>query len=65
MGELDDKIASSNLDFQLDYPEEKIARIIESLELHHIDGEDYSKKGKGAVVWRSTFDKFLTIRQMY
>ncbi len=45
---------------EIDYPEEKIGRIIESLELHHVDGEDYSKKGKGAVVWRSVFDKFLT-----
>ncbi|MFX1572381.1 MAG: NAD(P)/FAD-dependent oxidoreductase [Promethearchaeota archaeon] len=45
---------------EIDYPEEKISRIIESLELHHVDGEDYSKKGKGAVIWRSTFDKFLT-----
>ncbi len=45
---------------EVDYPEEKIARVIESLELHHVDGESYSKKGKGAVVWRNTFDKFLT-----
>ena len=45
---------------EIDYPEEKISRVIESLELHHIDGENYSKKGKGAVVWRSEFDKFLT-----
>lgn len=45
---------------EIDYPEDKIARIIETLELHHVDGETYSKKGKGAVVWRSTFDKFLT-----
>ena len=45
---------------EINYPEEKIGRIIESLELHHVDGETYSKKGKGAVVWRSTFDKFLT-----
>ncbi|NVM44359.1 MAG: NAD(P)/FAD-dependent oxidoreductase [Candidatus Lokiarchaeota archaeon] len=45
---------------EIDYPEEKIARVIESLELHHVDGETYSKKGKGGVVWRSTFDKFLT-----
>ena len=45
---------------EIDYPEEKIGRVIESLELHHVDGETYSKKGKGAVVWRSTFDKFLT-----
>ncbi|KKN20585.1 hypothetical protein LCGC14_0933980 [marine sediment metagenome] len=45
---------------KINYPEEKITRVIESLELHHIDGEDFSKKGKGALVWRSTFDKFLT-----
>ena len=45
---------------EIDYPEDKIARIIESLELHHVDGENYSKKGKGAVVWRGIFDKFLT-----
>lgn len=44
---------------EVNLPDEKIARVIESLELHHVDGEDYSKKGKGAVVWRSTFDKFL------
>jgi len=45
---------------EIDYPEEKISRIIESLELHHTDGEIFSKKGKGAVIWRSVFDKFLT-----
>jgi geranylgeranyl reductase family protein len=45
---------------EIDYPEEKISRIIESLELHHIDGETFSKKGKGAVVWRSEFDKYIT-----
>jgi len=45
---------------EINYPEDKIGRVIESLELHHVDGETYSKKGKGAVVWRSTFDKFLT-----
>ena len=45
---------------EVDYPEDKIARVIESLELHHVDGEDYSKKGKGAVIWRSVFDKYLT-----
>jgi len=31
---------------EVDYPEDKIARVIESLELHHVEGEDYSKKGK-------------------
>lgn len=45
---------------EIDYPEEKIERVIETLELHHTDGNTYSKKGKGAVIWRSTFDKFLT-----
>ncbi len=45
---------------EIDYPEEKISRIIESLELHHTDGEVFSKKGKGAVIWRNVFDKFLT-----
>src|SRR5665648_908814 len=44
---------------EVDYPEDKIARVIESLELHHVDGENYSKKGKGAVIWRSVFDKYL------
>ncbi|MHA1995798.1 MAG: NAD(P)/FAD-dependent oxidoreductase [Candidatus Hodarchaeales archaeon] len=44
----------------LDYPEEKIERVIDTLELHHVDGENYSKKGTGAVVWRSVFDKYLT-----
>ncbi len=45
---------------EVDYPEDKIARVIESLELHHVDGDNYSKKGKGAVIWRSVFDKYLT-----
>ncbi len=45
---------------EIDYPEDKISRVIESLELHHVDGDHFSKKGKGAVIWRSTFDKFLT-----
>ncbi|MFX1394528.1 MAG: NAD(P)/FAD-dependent oxidoreductase [Promethearchaeota archaeon] len=45
---------------EVNYPEEKIERVIESLELHHIDGENFSKKGKGAVIWRNVFDKFLT-----
>ena len=46
----------------LDYPETKIERIIDTLELHHVDGENYSKKGEGAVVWRSVFDNYLTDR---
>jgi geranylgeranyl reductase family protein len=45
---------------EIDYPENKIARVIESLELHHVDGDTFSKKGKGGVVWRATFDKYLT-----
>lgn len=45
---------------ELNYPEEKISRIVESLELHHTDGEIYSKKGKGAVVCRKNFDKYLS-----
>jgi geranylgeranyl reductase family protein len=45
---------------EIDYPEDKIGRIIESLELHHVDGYDFSKKGKGAIIWRSIFDKFLS-----
>jgi len=45
---------------EIDYPEDKISRVIESLELHHVDGENFSKKGKGGEVWRSTFDKHLT-----
>ncbi len=45
---------------EIDYPENMIGRIIESLELHHVDGYDFSKKGKGAVIWRSVFDKFLS-----
>ncbi|MHA1292339.1 MAG: geranylgeranyl reductase family protein [Promethearchaeota archaeon] len=44
---------------EIDYPESKISRVIETLELHHVDGEIFSKKGKGAVIWRNTFDKFL------
>ena len=45
---------------EIDYPEEKISRKFESLELHHVDGERYSKKGKGVTIWRNTFDKFLS-----
>jgi flavin-dependent dehydrogenase len=33
--------------------------VIESLNLHHVDGEEYHKDGKGAVVWRATFDKYI------
>ncbi len=44
---------------EINYPEDKIARFVESLEHHHIDGEQYSQKGKGAVVWRNIFDKYL------
>ncbi|MHA2202767.1 MAG: NAD(P)/FAD-dependent oxidoreductase [Candidatus Hodarchaeales archaeon] len=49
-----------NLIQKLDYPEEKIERVVDSLELHHVDGETYSKSGEGAVVWRSLLDKYLT-----
>ena len=45
---------------ELKYPEEKISRIVESLELHHTNGDTYSKKGKGAVVCRNVFDKYLS-----
>ena len=45
---------------KVDYPEDKIGRVFESVELHHVDGENFSKKGKGAIVWRDVFDKFLT-----
>ncbi|MFX1489795.1 MAG: FAD-dependent oxidoreductase, partial [Promethearchaeota archaeon] len=45
---------------EINYPEDKISRVIESLQLHHTDGEQFSKEGKGAVIWRSIFDKFLT-----
>jgi geranylgeranyl reductase family protein len=45
---------------EIGYPEEKISRIIESLVLHHTDGERYEKRAKGAVVWRSDLDLFLT-----
>jgi geranylgeranyl reductase family protein len=45
---------------KLDYPEEKVERIVDSLALHHVDGETYSKTGEGGVVWRSTFDKYFT-----
>ena len=45
---------------EIDYPEDKIERVFESVELHHFDGENFSKKGKGAIVWRAVFDKYLT-----
>ncbi len=45
---------------EIDYPEDKISRYFESLELHHVDGERSSKKGKGATIWRNVFDKFLS-----
>ncbi len=47
---------------KIGYPDDKIARSIEKLELHHSDGEIYTKNGKGAVVWRSIFDKYLLDR---
>ncbi|MFX1329221.1 MAG: NAD(P)/FAD-dependent oxidoreductase [Promethearchaeota archaeon] len=45
---------------EIDYPEDKISRKFESLELHHVDGDRYSKKGKGVTIWRNIFDKFLS-----
>jgi len=45
---------------EIDYPEENLSRRFESLELHHIDGHRFLKKGEGAVVWRNVFDKYLT-----
>ncbi len=45
---------------EIEFPEDKISRVIKSLELHHTDGETFSKKVEGVVIWRSTFDKFLT-----
>jgi flavin-dependent dehydrogenase len=45
---------------EIDYPEEKLSRTFESLELHHTNGVILSKKGEGAVIWRNVFDKFLT-----
>ena len=45
---------------KIKFPEDKIDRVVEKLILHHIDGEIYSKQGKGAVIWRNKFDKFLT-----
>jgi geranylgeranyl reductase family protein len=45
---------------EIDYPEEKISRNFESLELHHVDGARFSKKGKGVTIWRNIFDKFLS-----
>ena len=40
---------------EIDYPEDKISRIFESLELHHVDGDRFSKKGRGATIWRNKF----------
>ncbi len=45
---------------EIDYPEDKISRSFESLELHHVDGDTGSKKGKGITIWRNVFDKFLS-----
>jgi digeranylgeranylglycerophospholipid reductase len=45
---------------EIDYPEEKLSRKFNSLELHHTNGEDFSKKGEGAVIWRNVFDKYLS-----
>jgi geranylgeranyl reductase family protein len=40
-------------------PQELIDREIQCLDLHHVDGEIFHKVGRGAVVWRSVFDKYL------
>jgi geranylgeranyl reductase family protein len=45
---------------KIKFPEDEIDRVVEKLVLHHIDGEVYTKQGKGAVIWRNKFDKFLT-----
>ncbi|MHA1720698.1 MAG: geranylgeranyl reductase family protein [Promethearchaeota archaeon] len=45
---------------KIKFPKEKIDRIIEKLILHHVDGNTYQKQGKGAVIWRDKFDKFLS-----
>ncbi|WP_457558812.1 NAD(P)/FAD-dependent oxidoreductase [Candidatus Harpocratesius sp.] len=45
---------------KLHYPEDQIDRIIENLTLHHIDGSRFTKKGKGAVLWRNKLDFFIT-----
>ena len=46
------------------YPVDEIDRVIEYLDLHHFNDNEYktsfSKAGKGAVVWRSKFDLYLT-----
>lgn len=40
-------------------PPELIDREISCLELHHSRGTNFYKEGRGAVVWRSLFDKYL------
>jgi len=44
---------------QTTLPQELIEREIQCLDLHHMDGEVFHKVGRGAVVWRSVFDKYL------
>lgn len=44
----------------IDYPEDKISRIFDTIEMHHVDGEIFKKKTKGAIVWRGIFDKYLS-----
>lgn len=44
---------------QTGLPQECIDREIQCLDLHHVDGEIFHKVGRGAVVWRSVFDKYL------
>ncbi len=44
---------------QTGLPPKLIDREIQCLDLHHVDGEIFHKVGRGAVVWRSVFDKYL------
>ncbi len=41
------------------YTVQPMDRIIEEFVLHHFSGKIYHKRGKGAVVWRSSFDFHL------
>ncbi|MFX1563860.1 MAG: NAD(P)/FAD-dependent oxidoreductase [Promethearchaeota archaeon] len=43
-------------------PENIIARHVEQLILHHVNYESYEKQGKGACLWRTDLDAFLTQR---
>ncbi|GAB4320034.1 MAG: geranylgeranyl reductase [Promethearchaeota archaeon] len=44
------------------FPPELVDREVDELVLHHVDGEVFGKRGRGAVVWRSKFDEFLVKR---